>query len=238
MRYLSLLLVLLANLAFAQQQVVGIGAAPDDGTGDPARTAFDKLNDNDTELYTRTEELATVTDDHVYVANGTGIDAKALADCDDTAGNHLNYDTATNTFSCGTSGDGGGATTGTGTLTFTDACSTDLTQAFSYTVASSVVTLFLGATASCTGDSNNFLTAAGALPVAIRPSATTLIPSIRGTDAGQPVNLCAVILADGTFAYRKGTPASSAICLSGVTWTSSGSRAANDTATSITYRLN
>jgi hypothetical protein len=33
------------------QQVIGIGAAADDGTGDPVRTAFGKANDNFTELY-------------------------------------------------------------------------------------------------------------------------------------------------------------------------------------------
>jgi hypothetical protein len=33
------------------QQVVNIGAAPNDGTGDTLRAAMDKLNDNDTELY-------------------------------------------------------------------------------------------------------------------------------------------------------------------------------------------
>lgn len=33
------------------QQVINIGSAPNDGTGDPLRTAFDKCNDNFTELY-------------------------------------------------------------------------------------------------------------------------------------------------------------------------------------------
>lgn len=33
------------------QQTINIGAAPDDGTGDPLRDAFDKCNDNFTELY-------------------------------------------------------------------------------------------------------------------------------------------------------------------------------------------
>lgn len=33
------------------QQTIGIGSAPDDGTGDPARTAFDKVNDNFDECY-------------------------------------------------------------------------------------------------------------------------------------------------------------------------------------------
>jgi hypothetical protein len=33
------------------KQTIGIGAAANDGTGDPLRTAFDKVNDNFTELY-------------------------------------------------------------------------------------------------------------------------------------------------------------------------------------------
>jgi len=33
------------------QQVINIGSSPNDGTGDPLRTAFDKCNDNFTELY-------------------------------------------------------------------------------------------------------------------------------------------------------------------------------------------
>jgi hypothetical protein len=33
------------------QQVINVGAAPNDGTGDPARTAFTKTNSNFTELY-------------------------------------------------------------------------------------------------------------------------------------------------------------------------------------------
>ena len=33
------------------QQTIDIGASPNDGTGDPIRTAFDKTNQNFTELY-------------------------------------------------------------------------------------------------------------------------------------------------------------------------------------------
>lgn len=33
------------------KQTIGIGTAPNDGTGDPLRTAFDKSNDNFDELY-------------------------------------------------------------------------------------------------------------------------------------------------------------------------------------------
>jgi len=36
---------------------------------------------------------------------------KALPDCDDAAGNHLNYDTTTHAFSCGTTSSGGGGGT-------------------------------------------------------------------------------------------------------------------------------
>lgn len=33
------------------QQIINIGALPNDGTGDPLRTAFEKINNNFTELY-------------------------------------------------------------------------------------------------------------------------------------------------------------------------------------------
>ena len=33
------------------KQVIGIGTTANDGTGDPLRTAFDKVNDNFTEVY-------------------------------------------------------------------------------------------------------------------------------------------------------------------------------------------
>jgi hypothetical protein len=48
--------------------------------------------------------MTTVTDDTVPVANGSTWQSKALPDCDDSAGQHLNYDTGTNAWSCGTSG--------------------------------------------------------------------------------------------------------------------------------------
>lgn len=49
------------------------------------------------------EDFETATDDGLAVGNGTGFDTKVLADCDDSGGNHLNYDTTANAFSCGTS---------------------------------------------------------------------------------------------------------------------------------------
>ena len=35
------------------QQVINVGASPDDGTGDPIRTAYQKCNTNFGELFTR-----------------------------------------------------------------------------------------------------------------------------------------------------------------------------------------
>jgi hypothetical protein len=52
--------------------------------------------------------VTVATDDSVLVGNGTLWQVKAIPDCLDTAGQHLNYDASTNTFSCGTSGGGSG----------------------------------------------------------------------------------------------------------------------------------
>lgn len=52
MRKLSFLFALcLASITFAAQQPVNVGTTANDHTGDPARTAFIKLNANDAELY-------------------------------------------------------------------------------------------------------------------------------------------------------------------------------------------
>lgn len=50
----------------------------------------------------------TPTDDSVPVGDGSAWQGKVLPNCVDTGGNHLNYTIATNAFSCGTSGSGGG----------------------------------------------------------------------------------------------------------------------------------
>jgi hypothetical protein len=42
-------------------------------------------------------------DDGLLIGNGTGWQVKALPACADSNGNHLNYDVAANTFSCGSS---------------------------------------------------------------------------------------------------------------------------------------
>lgn len=61
--------------------------------------------------------LSAASDDNLMVGNGTTWQSKALTDCDDTGGQHLNYDTGTNAFSCGTTGDGTGGGGGSATTT-------------------------------------------------------------------------------------------------------------------------
>lgn len=53
------------------------------------------------------EIVVTPTDDRVMVGNGTTWEIKAVGDCTDTGGNHLNYTASSNSFSCGTSASGG-----------------------------------------------------------------------------------------------------------------------------------
>lgn len=50
--------------------------------------------------------LTSAADDTVMVSSGSAWVAKAVPDCTDSGGNHLNYTASTNTFSCGTSGSG------------------------------------------------------------------------------------------------------------------------------------
>ena|SRR3990167_2438627 len=53
-------------------------------------------------------EVAPGADDQVPVsASSTAVTWRTLADCDDASGQHVNYDTGTNAWSCGTSGPGG-----------------------------------------------------------------------------------------------------------------------------------
>lgn len=60
--------------------------------------------------------LSSASDDNVMVGSGIGWSSKALASCTDTGGNHMNYDTSTNTFSCGTTSSGSGGFTDDGTI--------------------------------------------------------------------------------------------------------------------------
>lgn len=56
------------------QQVINIGAAANDGTGDPLRDCFDKINDNFTELYARGPAGANfdLTNNDIEATNSNG----------------------------------------------------------------------------------------------------------------------------------------------------------------------
>lgn len=66
------------------QQVVNIGSAPNDGTGDTLRDAFDKVNDNDAELYSLVAGSQPLDDDLTAIAalttTSTGRDLLTSAD--------------------------------------------------------------------------------------------------------------------------------------------------------------
>lgn len=58
------------------QQVINIGASPNDGTGDQLRTAFEKCNDNFTELYASSGAVDSVNGQTgVVVLDATDVDA-------------------------------------------------------------------------------------------------------------------------------------------------------------------
>ena len=56
------------------QQVINIGAATNDGTGDPLRTCFDKINDNFSELYAKGPAGANfdLSDNDIEATNSNG----------------------------------------------------------------------------------------------------------------------------------------------------------------------
>ena len=64
------------------KQTINIGTAPNDGTGDPLRTAFDKVNDNFTELY---------TDDAGDVDSVNGQTGVVTLDTDDISEGTINF---------------------------------------------------------------------------------------------------------------------------------------------------
>lgn len=70
------------------KQVIGIGATANDGTGDPLRTAFDKINQNFTELYNGFQPTATPA-----TASSTGTTGTVAWDA-----NYIYVCVATNTW--------------------------------------------------------------------------------------------------------------------------------------------
>lgn len=69
------------------QQTIGIGTVANDGTGDPARTAFDKSNQNFTELYARSLLSGTTANRLLKFAGTTGIPQQSASVSEDSSGN-------------------------------------------------------------------------------------------------------------------------------------------------------
>ncbi len=63
--------------------------------------------------------VSSASDDQLLVSNGTTWQAKSLSNCLDSGGQHLNYTASSNSFSCGTSGDGTGGGSGNATWSTT-----------------------------------------------------------------------------------------------------------------------
>jgi hypothetical protein len=63
------------------------------------------------------------TDDNIAIGNGTTWQLKAIPDCTDASGNHLNYTASSNSLSCGTTSSGGSGITGLTTNTIPKATS-------------------------------------------------------------------------------------------------------------------
>lgn len=144
--------------------------------------------------------LTSATDDNTIVGNGTTWQSKALPSCTDTAGNHLNYDPATNTYSCGTSV---ATVTGSFTASFTTGYTATQTQDFKYTKVGNIVVLSPFSEMTGTSNATNLSTASGAAPSAIRPATVTATVGvmISGTNNGTGAALCLRIGTDGTMSY-------------------------------------
>lgn len=91
------------------KQSVGIGSAANDGTGDPLRTAFDKLNDNFDEVYTlfgNNTDLSisgdvSVSGGAVTIADGAIDEVHLNATNSPTDGYVLEYDSGSGGFTWG-----------------------------------------------------------------------------------------------------------------------------------------
>ena len=100
-----------SNFTFnsANDELTIIGLATTYSTTTHATTSnlyvSDLLTLNNDLLYTHGGTgTSTAPDDNIMVGTGSAWLGQLLPDCDDSSGNHLNYDTTANKFTCGTSG--------------------------------------------------------------------------------------------------------------------------------------
>lgn len=102
-------------------------------------------------------------DDQVFISDSTSAGTwRAIGDCDDSGGNHINYDTGTNTWSCGTSSSGAGGWTDGGTNVYVSAIGDNVGIG---TTALSTGKLTVAGNGSTTGINSQWQTNAGAAKI-------------------------------------------------------------------------
>jgi len=123
--------------------------------------------------------LTAAADDNLLVGNGTVWQSKAVPDCQDTSGSHLNYTASTNAFSCGVSGSFSGTSVslGGGAL-LAGACASNTTTVTGATTSMAAVASPNtypgdGSTWSAQVTSANTVTTRVCAVVALTPTAST-----------------------------------------------------------------
>lgn len=98
--------------------------------------------------------LSSAADDTTMISSGSAWQAKAIPDCTDSSGNHINYTVSSNSWSCGTSSTGSGTLTGNSTSTYVAVYQTATgligDPTFTYTSSTKVVALGNGASGNST----------------------------------------------------------------------------------------
>ena len=61
------------------KQTINLGSVPNDGTGDPLRTSFDKTNDNFNEIYTTFGDGSTLSGGNINVGTANYANVAAIA---------------------------------------------------------------------------------------------------------------------------------------------------------------
>lgn len=168
--------------------------------------------------------LTAATDDTVPVGNGTTWQAKNLPDCQDTSGNHFNYNSTTNTFTCGTSSAG---TSGSFSANFTG-CTATVTTTANWTVSPQNVVSIVIPAPTCTSNATTF--SIDNWPVNLRPASNTVIPIVI-LDNTTTIQMGRALVQNSTSVTFGATPAANG------GFTASGSKGFGGSSLRITYPL-
>lgn len=182
----------------------------------------------------------TPTDDNAMVGNGTVWQGKALPSCS-SGSSALTYNTSTNAYGCNTITSGVTVTaSGSGTISWDDACTTTPTSPFTYVLTSdNRVSFVLGPMTpnTCTGDSVNMrATSTSTLPVAIRPTVSQYIAGVFTQNNGSNATGCMGFANTGILDV---TLSAAAGCGTAQNWTSSAGKSVGlDHTVTLMYSLN